>query len=148
MDLPENDRPISLLNLGYKLFAALVHKRLVEGGAEDRLSASQFGFRSGRSTVDAIFMLRRQLDLAWAQRGGRLVVLALDWAKAFDSVSPAALAKALLRFGLPRHFVTFVEAIHKDRLFFVSNNFQNLQSIRKCSVSRKVVPYLRFCLSL
>ena len=50
-------------------------------------------------------------------------MLALDWAKAFNSVSPAALAKALLRFGLPRHFVTVVEAIYKDRLFFVSDKF-------------------------
>ena len=51
-DLCENYRPISLLCIFYKLFAALVHRRLVEAGAEDRLSSSQFGFRSHRSTTD------------------------------------------------------------------------------------------------
>ena len=62
VDLCENYRPISLLNLGYKVFAALVRKRLVEAGAEARLSETQFGFRSGCSAVDAIFILRRLID--------------------------------------------------------------------------------------
>ena len=34
IDLPENYRPISLLNVGYKVFAALVKERLVDAGAE------------------------------------------------------------------------------------------------------------------
>ena len=36
IDLCENYRPISLLNLWYKVFAALVHTRLVQAGAEDK----------------------------------------------------------------------------------------------------------------
>lgn len=63
VDLCQNYRPISLLNIWYEVFAALVHGRLVEAGADARLSTSQFGFRSGRSTLDAIFVLRRRIDL-------------------------------------------------------------------------------------
>ena len=79
IDQCENYRPISLLNIGYKTFAALMLARLVEVGAEERLSSAQFGFRSKCSTVDAVFVLLRRLDAAIAQRNGKLVVLALDW---------------------------------------------------------------------
>jgi len=118
-DLCENYRPISLLCIFYKLFAALVHRRLVEAGAEDRLSSSQFGFRSHRSTTDAIFTLRRKIDTAWAQRGGRLMILALDWKKAFDSIDPAALLAALKRFGLPAHVLGVIGSIYAARSFQV-----------------------------
>ena len=35
VDLFESYRPISLLAVGYKIFASLVRSRLVEGGAEN-----------------------------------------------------------------------------------------------------------------
>ena len=87
----QNYRPISLLIVGYKVFAALLHRRLVQAGAEEKLSKNQFGFRSGRGTQDAIFILRRLIEQAWAQRDGRISVLALDWQRAFDSISPSAM---------------------------------------------------------
>ncbi len=103
MDACENYRPISLLNVWYKVYATLVHKRLVAAGAEERLSDTQFGFRSGRSTLDAIFVLRRRVDLAAAQCSGKEFVMALDWAKAFDSINPESMLAALRQFGLPQH---------------------------------------------
>jgi hypothetical protein len=66
VDMCENYRPISLLSLGYKVFAALVRQRLVEAGAEGRLSKTQFGFRSGCGTMEAIFVLRRKVEMAAA----------------------------------------------------------------------------------
>ena len=118
-DACENYRPISLLNIGYKVFAALVHSRLVQGGVEDRLTQSQYGFRSGHGTQDAIFVLRRRIELAWAQRDGRLTVLALDWAKTFDSIDPCAMIAGLRRFGLPEHALQVIQAIYTDRCFEV-----------------------------
>ena len=126
VDLCENYRPISLLNLGYKVFAALVRSRLVEGGAEARLSETQFGFRSGCSTVDAIFILRRLIDQSWAQRDGGISALALDWQKAFASIDPGAMSAALERFGLPRHVL---EAIYSDRCFQV-RDCDHLSTVR------------------
>eukprot|EP00959_Pyramimonas_sp_CCMP1952_P125062 2614425-Pyramimonas_sp.AAC.1 len=78
--------------------------RLKDAGAEDRIWGAQFGFRSERGTADALFVARRLIEETWSSRSGKLVLLALDWAKAFDSVSPTALAQALVRFGTPGHF--------------------------------------------
>ena len=98
-----------------------MHKRLVGSGAEDRLSESQFGFRSGRFTLDAIYVLRRRIDTAWAQRHGHSMIMALDWSKAFDSIDPDAMMAALTRFGLPAHIIGVVRSIYTNRRFQVQD---------------------------
>ena len=133
VDACENYRPISLLSVGYKVYAALLHKRLVDTGAEERLSKSQFGFRRGCGTADAIFTLRRKVEQAWAQRDGRLIVLALDWSKAFDSMSPDALLIGLRRFGLPEKVLETIGAIYQDRRFQLRDCGQELSSKRQSS---------------
>ena len=117
----ENYRPISLLPIGYKLYAAVLLSRLKAAGAEARIWKTQYGFRSGRGTSEALFVARRLMDDTWAQKAGSLIFLALDWAKAFDSVSPSALLTALRRFGVPAEFVEAVGSIYTDRTFSVKD---------------------------
>lgn len=104
-----------------KRFSALILGRLKDGGAEDRLSKTQYGFRKGYGTEDAIFIARRKIELAWAHRDGHLLVLALDWAKAFDSIDPEGMLAALRRFGLPEHLISVIAAIYSDRCFHVKD---------------------------
>ena len=117
----ENYRPISLLPIGYKLYAMVLLNRLKAGGAEDRIWHTQFGFKSKRGTVDALFLARRMIDEAWATRYGSLIMLALDWAKAFDSISPDALLTALRRFGVPSQIFDSIRAIYTGRRFIVND---------------------------
>ena len=70
--LPSNYRPISLLTIGYKVLAALMLQRLQAGGADERIQRSQYGFRKGRSTGDALFVARRMIDAAIDDRDGVL----------------------------------------------------------------------------
>ena len=96
--------------------------RLKRGGAEARLWHTQYGFRSGYGTEDAIFIARRKLEQAHAWRGGSIMLLALDWRQAFDSVRVDGLLRALQRFGLPGQFIDVVASIYKDREFFVADS--------------------------
>ena len=114
-----NYRPISLLQIGYKLFAIILLNRLKLAGCENRIWPTQFGFRSGVGTSDALFVARRTLEEAWEQKEGKTVMLALDWARAFDSVSPAALALSLKRFGVPQRMIEIISSIYSDREFIV-----------------------------
>ena len=50
---PGNYRPIELLNIGYKLMASMIQKRLAEA-MDDRIDPAQFGFRKSRSTSQLI----------------------------------------------------------------------------------------------
>ena len=109
------------MNIGYKAFATLLLSRPTAGGVEERLTESQFGFRSGHSTQDAIFVLRRRIEAAHEQRSGRLSVLALDWKMAFDSVDPAAMIACLRRFGLPEHILDVIWNIYAERHFKIQD---------------------------
>ena len=117
----ENYRPICLLTVAGKLLASMLKDRLVRGGADKHLWPSQFGFRAGRGTDDAICIARRRLETANAQRKGRLVCLALDWRKAFDSLSVPSLLDALRRFGLPTQVLDMIQAMLACRQFIVED---------------------------
>eukprot|EP00959_Pyramimonas_sp_CCMP1952_P185607 3880685-Pyramimonas_sp.AAC.1 len=87
----------------------------MDAGAEDRIWSTQLGFRSERGTADTVFVARRVIEDAWATMSGSTMLLALDWAKAFDSVAPDALVTSLKRFGCPNEFVDMVKSICNAR---------------------------------
>ena len=74
----DNYRPISLLSIGYKLFALILLNRLREAGAEDRLWPTQFGFWRGLGTGDGLFIVRRVIEEVWAKKNGSATLLALN----------------------------------------------------------------------
>jgi hypothetical protein len=55
-----NYRPITLLNITYKIFAILLNKRLIEN-IENKLEDNQMGFRSNRCIIDNILIIRQIL---------------------------------------------------------------------------------------
>ena len=62
-----NYRPISIIVIAYKILAQVLLQRLKTAGAEKRISESQFGFKSGTGTIDALFLTRRAIDKAIKQ---------------------------------------------------------------------------------
>lgn len=95
--LPDNYRPISVLAVANQVFTSMLKQRLLNAGVDAKLWTSQFGFRKDRSTYDAIFIARRRIEVAFAQRYGRLSLVALDWKKAFDSLHLDSLSDAMRR---------------------------------------------------
>ena len=77
--LPENYRPISLLNAVYKLYAAMLQARLLES-CEHKLRPTQFGFRP-HPTLHPLFTVRRAME--WSTMTNTpLHLLFLDWKQA------------------------------------------------------------------
>jgi len=143
--LPENYRPIALLPVGYKVLAAMLQKRLQVGGASERARDTQYGFRPKRSTVQAIALVRRMFDAAYASASPGLLAVLLDWAKAFDRIRADSMLDALQRFGLPAEVVQMIAAIYETRLFVLSDpcgdsstRVQNAGIAQGCPLS----PYL------
>ena len=84
-----------------------------------------------------MFLARRVIDRAWMVKSGETVMLALDWAKAFDSISPAALRACLQRLGLPEKFLNIVASIYADRRFTVRDSgTDSSQKAQKFGVSQ------------
>ena len=76
---PDNYRPIALLNIGYKLMASMIQKRLSDA-MDDRIDPSQFGFRKGKSTAQPIHIYRRIQEIH-EEAGLELITILLDWGK-------------------------------------------------------------------
>lgn len=81
------------------------------------------------------------------------MLLALDWAQAFDSIGPASLIRALQCFGIPDHIVEIISDIFKDRKFFVrmdgndSNlHTQNFGIVQGCPLSAFLFSIAMTCL--
>lgn len=135
--LSANYRPICLTTVAYRIYASMIKQRLLDAGLDARLWRSQFGFRRARSTSDAIFVARRHIELACAQRFGQVSLLALDWAKAFDSVHVGRLLQCLQRFGISGQALKAVSGLMRDRHFLVEDcGYKSTLRKQRCGISQ------------
>ena len=119
-DNQENYRPISLLPVLYKLFAAILKDR-IEEGVEEELQNTQYGFRKNRSTSQAIHCIRRVQE--YAERShDKLKMVLLDWEKAFDKIYHHKLIEAMERIGVDQHLINVTHALYKNPQFKVEMN--------------------------
>lgn len=97
---PNNFRPISLLPVFSKILERVVNKRLVRYlESNNILSPNQFGFRSKRSTEDAVKLLTHNI-VHNLDNGRACIGVFLDLAKAFDTVSIPILLRRLESIGV------------------------------------------------
>lgn len=97
---PSNYRPISLLTTISKILERVVNKQFMSFLERNNvLSSNQYGFRSNRSTEDAVTSL---VDFVtdMLDKGQKCIGVFLDLAKAFDTVSRPILLKKLENLGI------------------------------------------------
>ena len=93
--------PIALLNTTGKLMEAITATRLSKVAEEARLLPEiQMGFRKGRSTESALYLLTSQVEKVWKE-GMVASLLSLDISGAYDRVLPKILQQILERKGIP-----------------------------------------------
>ena len=95
----DNYRGISLLTHMMKVFTKLISQKLLK---VVRLPDEQFGFRKGKSTMDAINILRQRVKEALSSPRTPLYAVLIDFKKAFDQVPRQKLLEKLTKFhGIP-----------------------------------------------
>ena len=82
--VPSNYRPISLLSIPGKVFSRILLDRM-KTRTEQATGKSQFGFRPGRGTVDAIFIVRQIIEKA-KEHQVQLHFNFVDFEAAFDTI--------------------------------------------------------------
>ena len=85
---------------------------------EEHLSPTQFGFRASRSTIDPLFCLRRLTDVV-EQGHDKLILIFLDWEKAFDKISHEKMFQSLHRMSIPAEILDAIKAIYQKPMFQV-----------------------------
>lgn len=91
----DNLRPISILSAISKIFERLVKNQIVSYISDNSLlSVSQSGYRKGHSPKTAMIKVCDDIGLV-LDSGGSVVLLLLDFSKAFDSISHEILCQKL-----------------------------------------------------
>lgn len=115
-DSPAAYRPIVLLDEAGKLFerilAARINKHLVNVGPD--LADCQYGFREGRSTIDAIKSVRALSDEV-VSRGGVVLAVSLDIANAFNTLPFACIEEALRHHTVPPYLLRIIRSYLRGR---------------------------------
>ena len=103
-------RPISVLNVDYKLYTAILARRL-EKILPRLINFDQTGFISQRQTHDNI---RRSLHVLHhiQQNNMDALLISLDAEKAFDALSWPFLYKVLEKFGMHKSFIDAIRTLY------------------------------------
>lgn len=106
-----NYRPISVLNVDYKLFTSILSKR-IENILPELVHLDQTGFIRQRPTQDSV---RRTLHIIRhiTQHNIESAILSLDAEKAFDSVKWSFLYKVLAKFGFHRSIIDTFRTLYE-----------------------------------
>lgn len=117
---PSAYRPICLIDTVGKLLEKVILNRLTRYTERDGgLSGSQFGFRKGRSTVDAINAVLSTAEIAVEpkRRGKRYcAVVTLDVKNAFNSASWDAIARSLHGLRVPVYLCNLLRSYFDHRV--------------------------------
>ncbi|CAB0038178.1 unnamed protein product [Trichogramma brassicae] len=126
---PSSYRPLCMLDTAGKLLERIIADRLeafTEGPAG--LADSQFGFRKGRSTIDAI---QKVLSIAKAAISGKryhrgtkkyCVIVTLDVKNAFNSARWNHILSALEKMGVPPYLRRIIASYFSDRVLEYSTD--------------------------
>ncbi|CAB0042922.1 unnamed protein product [Trichogramma brassicae] len=138
---PSSYRPLCMLDTVGKLLERIIANRLeafTEGPAG--LTDSQFGFRKGRSTIDAI---QKVLSIAKAAISGKryhrgtkkyCVIVTLDVKNAFNSARLNHILSALEKMGVPPYLRRIIASYFSDRVLEYSTD----DSVETYSVTASV----------
>ena len=123
---PSGYRPLCMLNVFGKILENMILHRL-RPFLENRLSDRQYGFRRGRSTIDAVSHVVRIIRTAWgsgpAGKSKNVVMVALDVKNAFNSARWNLILSALEeRFRVPRYLMVLLESYFSGRVLEYGTN--------------------------
>uniref|UniRef100_A0A670IW01 Reverse transcriptase domain-containing protein n=1 Tax=Podarcis muralis TaxID=64176 RepID=A0A670IW01_PODMU len=110
----KNYRPISLLNVDYKIFADILASRFKKV-LNEVIHKDQAGFLPGRHLSDNTRNIIDVLELLQTNLNTKAVLIFIDAEKAFDNISWRFMKKNLEGMGVGRAFQNGIEAIYSEQ---------------------------------
>lgn len=122
-------RPICLLNEIEKIFERILTshmKAMMDSGPELNLSDHQYGFRTRRSTCDALRFVVNNICAA-TENGSYAVAVSLDIRNAFNSIPWIHIRQALEQRGFPNYLRRILDDyLHKKSKIYEARWFLDL----------------------
>lgn len=134
LDQPSSYRPLCMIDTVGKLFESLILKKLEDKIEElGGLSSSQYGFRKGRSTVDAISEVVSIAEMAKATKSF-CAIITLDVQNAFNSAKWNVIKNAFRKKGLNGYLYNIIDDYLDDRILL----YETTQGIKKYCITSGV----------
>lgn len=131
LDTPSSYRPLCLLDCLGKLFEKLLDNRLrLFLDTSDGLHERQFGFRKGRSTIDALEALRTTVKSDKSKVG----ILTLDIKNAFNSAPWNAILEAIREKEVPEYLQRMIHSYLENRLLCFESGGIEEEMVITCGV--------------
>lgn len=111
--LPANYRPVCIIPILYKLFSRIICDRIKDVLLAEQ-SADQAGFRPGYSCDDHLYTITILAEKA-SEFNIPLWVAAIDFSKAFDSISHRSIFEALKAQNIPMAYVDMLMRLYKEQ---------------------------------
>ena len=130
--LLENYRPISILPIFGKIFEIILTKRLSSYLEHNSLfSPCQYGFRSGRSTTQAVADIVKDI-VKGLEEGHHVAITLCDLSKAFDCVSHDQLIDKLQRCGVRGLPISLFKSylLNRQQCVAIGNNKSGFLNIK------------------
>ena len=117
-------RPLTVMNVEYKLFTGVLARRLTAAVAPI-IGSHQNAFIPGRLIDDSVRCVQLMIDAHKGEKNGGSYVAFLDQEKAYDRVSHEFLWRTMEHVGLPAKFRQCVQTLYEDaRVRLTINGFQ------------------------
>jgi hypothetical protein len=108
-------RPICLINVLAKTFESLINERLMKELETNKgISDFQFGFRRGRSTVDAVNRVIKIAEAAKRNKKGNVLIL-IDVKNAFNSASWKKIMEKLEKLKISKYLTNVIADYLNER---------------------------------
>ena len=116
-----NYRGISLLSCSYQLFTGVLYDRIERWTEVNQiLPDSQFGFRKGRSTIQADTKLTNTIKFSVASHKGYYACF-VDFKKAFDTINRHKLLDELQKLGIKNNMLMAIRAVLQPNMVQVKD---------------------------
>ena len=108
-----NYRTIALISHASKILLIVILNRL-KNKVESEVSDCQAGYRSGRGTIDMLFVLQILIEKVRNTTEEAFITF-IDYSKAFDSVQHHHLFQTMLKMGFPTHLVSLISNLYTNQ---------------------------------
>ena len=123
VNLPDNYRGISLINIACKCYTSILNKRLYSWMEQNnKIVENQAGFRKMYSTTDQIFNLYAVIQKCLNRDGQKVYVAFVDFKKAFDSVNHTRLFEVIHKGGIRGRFFGAIQSMYQSLISCVRAN--------------------------